>query len=339
MSDSDEIRDVTSPVEADEGDEAAGAGPGQVREGIALCLSGGGYRAMLFHVGALWWLNELGYLSRLARVSSVSGGSITAATLGLHWDELGFGADGVAPGFGDAVVEPIRRLAGKTVDAASIVRGLLTPGTVSERVAAAYRKHLFGDATLQALPDEPRFVLNATNLQTGTLWRFSKPYMADWRIGIVRDPQVALADAVAASSAFPPVLSPMRLKVDPGGWDLERRGRQHVEPYTSEVVLSDGGVYDNLGLETAWKRYRTVLVADGGGQMAPEPKVHGDWARHAVRVNAVIDNQVRSLRKRQTIAGFQRGDREGAYWGIRSRIDSFAAPGGGLDCPPRATLA
>jgi NTE family protein len=47
--------------------------------GIALCLSGGGYRAILFHVGALWRLNELGYLPKLDRVSSVSGGSITAA--------------------------------------------------------------------------------------------------------------------------------------------------------------------------------------------------------------------------------------------------------------------
>ena len=48
-------------------------GPGQ---GIALCLSGGGYRAMLFHLGTLWRLNELGYLPKLDRVSSVSGGSI-----------------------------------------------------------------------------------------------------------------------------------------------------------------------------------------------------------------------------------------------------------------------
>ena len=55
--------------------------------GIALCLSGGGYRAMLFHLGALWRLNEWGYLPRLARISSVSGGSITAGVLGLKWAE------------------------------------------------------------------------------------------------------------------------------------------------------------------------------------------------------------------------------------------------------------
>jgi NTE family protein len=323
------IEEALAPVEP--GDE-------RVEPGIALCLSGGGYRAMLFHVGALWRLNELGYLRRLARVSSVSGGSITAGTLALHWDALGFDAAGVAAGFAEQLVEPIRALAGRTVDEVSIATGLLTPGTVAEKVAGAYRRHLFGDATLQALPDEPRFVINATNLQTGSLWRFSKPYMADWKIGMVHNPSAALADAVAASSAFPPVLSPMRLEVDPSDWALADRGELHEQPYTSDVVLSDGGVYDNLGLETAWKRYMTILVSDGGGQMAPEPKVHADWARHAIRVNAVIDNQVRNLRKRQIIAGFERGDRNGAYWGIRSHAADFGPPAGSLPCPTDLTL-
>jgi predicted acylesterase/phospholipase RssA len=53
-------------------------------EGIALCLSGGGYRAMLFHLGTLWRLNEFGLLFRLQRISSVSGGSITGAILGAR---------------------------------------------------------------------------------------------------------------------------------------------------------------------------------------------------------------------------------------------------------------
>ena len=43
--------------------------------GVALCLSGGGYRAMLFHLGALWRLNDAGLLRGLVRISSVSGGS------------------------------------------------------------------------------------------------------------------------------------------------------------------------------------------------------------------------------------------------------------------------
>ena len=65
--------DPRSPVEAVDTGK-----PERVEPGVALCLSGGGYRAMLFHLGAIWRLNELGRLPTLDRVSSVSGGSITA---------------------------------------------------------------------------------------------------------------------------------------------------------------------------------------------------------------------------------------------------------------------
>jgi NTE family protein len=307
--------------------------------GIALCLSGGGYRAMLFHAGALRRLNVLGQLAKLDRISSVSGGSITAATLGLNWSRLRF-EGGVARDFDAQVVAPVRRLAAQTIDGGSVLGGILNPkGSIADQIADAYREHLFGAATLQALPDRPRFVINATNVQTGSLWRFSKPYMADHRIGLYPNPQVELAVAVAASSAFPPFLSPLRLSVDPDALAREWRGPLAVPPYTSDVVLSDGGVYDNLGMETAWKRYTTILISDGGGQMPPEPTAHGDWPRHAVRINAVLDNQVRSLRKRQAIAGFERKDRTGAYWGIRTPIGRYAAPGGALQCPPEQTLA
>ena len=312
-------------------------------DGIALCLSGGGYRAMLFHVGALWRLNELGYLPRLRRISSVSGGSITAAVLGSRWDRLGFrDGDGVAERYGAEVVDPIRALAHRTIDQGSVLDGLLSPGTtISDKVTDAYREQLFGEATLDALPDDdkgPRFVINATNVQTGSLWRFSKPYMGDYRIGLVPEPKVELAVAVAASSAFPPVLSPLRMNVDPNSFSPEPTGELRMEPYTSRVVLTDGGVYDNLGLETAWKRYRTVLVSDGGGHMAPDPKPAGDWVRHSLRINALIDNQVRSLRKRQLIAGYHEPGRSGAYWGIRSHAVDYGPPPHSLPCPPDRTL-
>jgi NTE family protein len=310
----------------------------RVEPGIALCLSGGGYRAMLFHVGALWRLNELGYLPKLDRVSSVSGGSITAGTLGMNWHQLVFDTDGLATNFDEQFVQPVRRLASKTIDLGAVIRGLLLPGSISDRVAGAYRKHVFGKLTLQELPDRPRFVINSTNIQTGSLWRFSKPYMADYQVGMVRNPEVELAVAVAASSAFPPILSPVQLSVDPASFDPAERGPLHVPPYTTDVVLADGGVYDNLGLETAWKRYTTILVSDGGGKMGPQPKPKHDWARHAYRTLGVIDTQVRNLRKRQVVAGYLSGDRQGTYWGIRSHIGDYGPPAGSLPCPDASAL-
>lgn len=318
------------------GDETAPAGA------IALCLSGGGYRAMLFHLGALWRLNELAWLRKLTRVSSVSGGSITAGQLGARWSRLAFDAAGVAQRFRSEVVEPIRALASTTIDTPSVLGGILGPDRISEEVAKEYDKHLYKGATLQALPDDgdgPRFVINATNVQSGALWRFSKPYMRDYRVGEVRRPSVPLALAVAASSAFPPVLSPARLSLEeaiytPGsGLDLQR------PPFTTDVVLTDGGVYDNLGLETAWRQFSTVLVSDGGGKMGAQEKPKADWVRHALRVNDLIDNQVRSLRKRQVIAAFQAQRRQGTYWGIRGHLEDYhLTPPSPLDCPPDHTL-
>src|SRR5262245_19634773 len=161
--------------------------------GIGLCLSGGGYRAMLFHLGALWRLNEWGYLPKLTRISSVSGGSITAGVLGFKWAKLAFDANGISRAFDAEVIQPIRALAGHTIDEGAVLSGIVLPGSIADKVTDAYRKHLFGNATLQALPpDPPRFVINATNVQSGALWRFSRPFMADYRVGMVKNPAIEL---------------------------------------------------------------------------------------------------------------------------------------------------
>lgn len=301
----------------------------------ALCLSGGGYRAMLFHVGSLWRLNEVGLLSTLDLVSSVSGGSITAGVLAKHWTDLAFDARGVAQRL-DLVAAELDALASTTIDAGSVIRGGLGPGSVGNRVAAAYARRLFGARTLQDLPDAPRFVFCATSLQTGSLWRFSKRYMADYRVGIVPKPTVSLATAVAASSAFPPVLSPVTLKLDPGGFQAEGRGPLYKKPYIKKAVLTDGGVYDNLGLEPA-KRSTTILVSDGGGQLAPVRRPKHAWPLQTLRVLKVIDNQVRSLRKRHVVQQFQNpGPPDGAYWGIRTKIAEYGLPDA-LPCPEART--
>src|ERR1700759_2347222 len=75
----------------------------ELRDGIGVCLSGGGYRAMLFHIGLLKRLNDAGVLKGVQRFSSVSGGSITSGLLGLRWKDLTFGADDVATNFDQLV--------------------------------------------------------------------------------------------------------------------------------------------------------------------------------------------------------------------------------------------
>src|SRR5215813_13874091 len=53
---------------------------------IGLALSGGGFRATLYHLGLVRFLRDAGILSRVTHITSVSGGSIMAAHLALNWD-------------------------------------------------------------------------------------------------------------------------------------------------------------------------------------------------------------------------------------------------------------
>lgn len=332
----------------------------QPRDAIGLCLSGGGFRAMLFHIGALWRLNEFGYLPKLDRISSVSGGSIAAGWLGFRWKDLKFDDKGAATNFIDVYVEPLRTYARQKVDVSVVLGGMVNPfQSIGQLVAQSYRKHLFGSATLQDLPDYPRFVINASNAGSGVLWRFSKPYMADYRVGLVRNPAVELAVAVAASSAFPPILSPVIVPLNPADFEADSGVDLQKPPYTNKAVLLDGGVYDNLGLETVFKNHSTVLISDAGGKMTADPKPKLFWGLQAFRVLNMLDNQVRALRKRDIVDLYklrsqlteywqeqgQEPDeellnsvsRKGTYWGSFSDIRNYKLDDA-MDCPEEKTL-
>src|SRR5205814_1527658 len=92
--------------------------PAQPEDGIGLALSGGGYRAMVFHVGTLIRLNEVALLRKIKRISSVSGGSITAGVLGTSCKDLKFDGD-VANNL-EIVIDRIRKMADTSVDAGAI---------------------------------------------------------------------------------------------------------------------------------------------------------------------------------------------------------------------------
>lgn len=316
--------DLAAPVTAAGTPAAYGS---RIEDGIAIALSGGGFRAMLFHTGTLWRLFELGILRDAARVSSVSGGSITAGVLALAWPRLDWSE---RASFVEHVVAPIRAFAGRTTDIPAVVVGLIAPGGAGGQVERAYRRHLFGDATLQDLPVTPRFVINATNLGNGRLWRFSRPYMGDWQTGRILDPVVPLARAVAASSGFPPFLSPLTLAIDPA----RLIDRAASGPAAGSVLLTDGGVYDNLGLEAVWKRYRTLIVSDGGAALGEQPRPSRTWPLLTYRALAIIQDQVHALRVRQLIAGFDPASPPDLHrTGVYIAIDAIIGTGDESDPP------
>jgi NTE family protein len=208
------------------------------------------------------------------------------------------------------------KFVGIAIDVRAILWSLLPGRTAGDSIAGAYDKHLFHGSSLQDLPDAPRFTFMCTNLQSGSGWRFSKAYAADYRIGLIEQPELPLSRVVAASSAFPPLLSPVEIDLSgqvvrqTAGADL------HRPPFTDRAVLTDGGVYDNLGLERIWKRCRTVLVSNAGKSIPEVGQPMGRWIGQTFRSLGIIQQQVENSRKRILLGMARLGQRNVVYWDI-----------------------
>ena len=224
--------------------------PRRPQPGIALCLSGGGYRAMVFHLGALWRLNELGYLRKLDRVSSVSGGSITAGLLGLKWSRLEFDAAGVSPcsrgrSCGRSARWRARRSTGRDPGRHLPSRQHLGPRRRRVRqapVPAARRcrtcRNGRGSSSTPPASRRVRCSVSRGPTWPTTAWGRSRTRASRWRSPWRRRRPSRPCSLPAASR-----------------W-IRARGRRrrgqasedlHREPFLSKAVLTDGGVYDNLG--------------------------------------------------------------------------------------------
>jgi NTE family protein len=298
--------------------------------GIGLALSGGGFRAVLFHIGSILRLNDSGILSRLKRISSVSGGSIAAGALAVSWDQLQTDGAGRITNLEQEFVAPLRSFCGRTIDTWSVIAGALNPfKSAGEEVAGAYRKDLGMSKKLTELSDQgPRFVFNATNFATGVSFRFSKPYCGDYRIGLIHNPPFDVALAVACSSAFPPVLSPIEVDVDPGLFERTDGADLYDQvDFRRKLQLADGGVYDNLGLETVWGRYDTILVSDAGKPFEIDAGISVFAPKQILRVMDIGLNQALALRKRMLIHQFEQGVSKGTFWAINTQISKYPVQG------------
>jgi len=305
-------------------------------EGIALALSGGGYRAVLFHCGALLRLNQLGVLPQLARISSVSGGSITSGLLAAKWSRLTPDGNGTFTNLAAEVIDPLRAFCSRTLDVSAVLWGGINPfKSAADELIDAYRERLGLNVALRSLRTSgPRFVFNATNYATGVAFRFSAPYCGDYRIGLLKEHSFDVATAVAASSAFPPVFAPVVLDVNPDAFEHTLGADMYANvDFRRRLMLADGGVYDNMGLETVWGRYTTVLVSDGGKPFELDAKPSGSFTQLA-RVADIGLNQALALRKRMLVDAFQQKQCRGAYWGIGTHIADYGLGEGALNVAP-----
>lgn len=305
----------------------AAAATGRSRTGIALCLSGGGYRATLFHLGAARRLHELGLLARLDMISSVSGGSIFAGVLADAAVREGWDDALAVQDFETQVAVPVRSLTRKDMRTVPFVAHLpynwLLPDPRARHLVALCEKHL-SSVALERLPDRPRFVFCATDVAFGSSWESSKERTGSFHSGYLKDGAAwPLGRAVAASACFPPIFGPLRVggsASDYTGGDVPRDERGNA--LRGRVALSDGGVYDNMGLEPAWKSHEYVLVSDCGAPF--EFRAGGSVIRRLMRYTSVVQNQAHAVRTRMFFTGISEGWHAGAAWGIATKLDGAA---------------
>lgn len=260
-------------------------------------------------------LNELGLLTMLTRISSVSGGSIATGMLAAHWPRLAV-KDGIISNLLSDVIQPLRAFCKRSIDASAIGWGIALPGKGIGAVLADSYDTMFNGMTLAALPDRPQFVFNATNLQTGRLVRMQKIRLADYSVGIMPNPKIKLAVAVAASSAFPPFLSPVEIRVDPVAWHNSEGAKHYGDPaYSRVLALTDGGAYDNLGLETV-DDFNPVIVSDAGAPFGTEERRDAFWPKQVLRALDIATDQSRAMRKRLLFAECRAQKRTAVYAGI-----------------------
>jgi predicted acylesterase/phospholipase RssA len=237
---------------------------------IGLALSGGGFRATLFHLGLARFLRDAGLLAKVTHITSVSGGSIFAAHLLLNWDRY----NGSPCDFDAAASELIRFIRMDVRNRVARRFPLLLPLRGARRALGLsnrkltrtglleyhYGKYLYGDTSLFELPERPVLHILATNLSEGCLCSFSRNGLLMIRrqsgYGLrIQRLQAGLATvpmAVAASSAFPGFFPPLLLTGTDVGATAGDFGRH---------AYTDGGVFDNLGVRM-FRYLERPLVAE-----------------------------------------------------------------------------
>ena len=286
-----------------------------------LALSGGGFRATLFHLGAVWRLNELALLPTIDRISAVSGGSILTGLLAARWPRLSF-ENGIAVNFSEEIVAPIWKFCGLSVDVWTAIWSVI-PGV--NMLSRYYQKHLVGKQTLQDIPDHPEFVFNAAHLESGRNWIFSKSLMRTYKLGVIDFPRTRLSQVIAASSAFPPAFSPVVLRLDPN--DFRKSELADLFDRTDlkkKVSLTDGGVYDNLGVHSI-RDFGTLLISDASSPLNSK----GGWSilrglsHRSKRPIDIAIEQTRALRRHTTVNQLAQREKLGALWGIGTRLERY----------------
>ncbi len=282
---------------------------------IALSFSGGGFRATLFHLGFVRLLADAGLLNGVTHICSVSGGSILAAHLVQNWERYTSGQfDAAAQEIVNFASRDVRgRVFRRWIMATVLSPVLMLVGGLHRwnrtRLLQAEYDTLFRGEPLGALQGatRPELFLMATAMKTGDMCAFTANGLQFERRYLDDDLDdageqridcrlVPISLAVTASSAFPPAFPPVYVTHE----QLRVDASQFLQ---SPEYLSDGGVYDNLGIRKIQNlRARTrfdlaaIIVSDAESPFVW--KVGANYKRfwhRAVRASDILMRRVAEL--------------------------------------------
>lgn len=282
---------------------------------IGLALSGGGFRAAVFHLGVLRYMAEENLLEQVTQISTVSGGSlVTGAVFSA--------ADGKWPSssqFLDSVYPAIKNML--VAEDLFSLRALGFGGLIRQNfrilfrranvLAWLIRRRWNVSLRLADLPANPVWYINTTSLETGKNWRFTRDSMGDWQFGRHYSPDVAVADAIAASAAVPYVIGALKLGLPKDGWwqtdPATKAPLRTMEPRHLSVRLWDGGAYENMALEPLYKPVdglqgcNLLMCSDASAPLAaPSGILRGLMTGRLAspRLFDIASDQIRALRSR-----------------------------------------
>lgn len=277
---------------------------------IALCLSGGGYRAAMYHLGVLTYLHHVclpeggRLIEHVHTITSISGGAIPAIAYALAKAE------------GCELEECFKDLYKKLVEN-NLGEQMLIHFNCSKdedksfikSLAHVYSKVFFGDAKfgeiLEMMSNEEmhHFSVDATDFELGIPFRFQATAELDipnrdepygvignrlHRIDRDKAKEIKLSDIMAATSCFPLVFEPIEYPTDFvfSSPDLNRQENDAV------YLLMDGGLVDNQGIDpmnhAEWhlsaveKHHDVIILSDAGNKPIKKTDRPIRWSKHSI---------------------------------------------------------
>jgi NTE family protein len=306
------------------------------RPALGLCLSGGGFRAALYALGVLRYLAEADRLAEVSVISGVSGGAVATAAIGSGVAKNGATAL-EAGGFLTDIFDPfLQAVIARDLRQEAIRRWLprrfLPYGRPRNLVLAeVLHEALFPDlTTLAQLPERPQLIFVGTELSAGRAFRFSREFVGSWDYGYAApSAEIQVPTAVAASVAAPPFIPALQLRTS-------GLGLSQAPPV---LTITDGGVYDNLGVEwfQGWRRDRRpkaaiaaddLIVVNASGPLGREER--RIWGLRALnRSRKVQYAQTQATRVRWLVSELEAGRQRGSYLGITGDPRRYRLPGPG----------